>query len=203
MEWLDEEHTEKVWKAINGKASSSSTLANDLLDHACCFIEEQMRQGVDFANSLQNAMEHILPNGLEEIEQELALMMTIKPNKKMKQLFYISTFISVFSLIFSLLARHWNWHAGTIISTLVGNLCLLFFVFPLVIALAIKNRMILNKTDIFRVVLGVSSGTLITTGMIFKFLYFPMANYMFNIGMLILLFFFLPLFFYQLYARSY
>lgn len=203
MELLDEKHTDLVWQAICKGTDGPSILTSDLLDHFCCFIEEQMSAGADFNSSLSLAILQIIPNGVQELEQELALMNTLKPQKKMKQLFYISTFVCSFSLIFSLLARHWNWHEGVTVFTLAGNISLLIFVLPLIIIMAVRNRTLLNLTDIIRMILGVASGALIALGMLFKFMYFPMANYMVNAGMLLLLFLFMPLFFYQLYKRSY
>lgn len=203
MVQLDEAQIDRVLSAIRQKYPGGSSLEGELLDHFCCFIEEQMDSGAGFEESLQKAFQSIAPNGIEEIEEELHLLLNLNPQTIMKRIFYVSAFIVTFSLMFSLLSRHWHWDTGANYMQLAGNLALLFLLLPSVSVMAIRNAKLLSKTDIFRMFTGVLAGVAFSTGMIFKALHFPYANILISSGMLILLFVFLPVFFWQLYKRSY
>ncbi|MBK6266916.1 hypothetical protein JKA74_17870 [Marivirga sp. S37H4] len=203
MVLLDEQQVEKVRALINQQLPLEEALAEDMLDHFCCSIETNMATGFDFNESIQKAFKAIAPAGLNEIEEERNLLFKIKPQILMKRIFYIGTFITTFSLSFSLLARHWHWQAGDTVMMLMGFLSLLILIIPTVGIMSYRNRKILNKADFFRILTGFMAGIGISTGMIFKVLHYPMANMLFSYGMLILIFVFLPLFFIQMYKRSY
>jgi hypothetical protein len=203
MVQLDEARIDSVLSAIRHEFPGGSSLEDELLDHFCCFIEEQMADGTGFEESLQKAFQSIAPHGIEEIEEELHLLLNFKPQTIMKRLFYVSAFIVTFSLMFSLLSRHWHWDTGANYMQLAGNLALLFLLLPSVSVMAIRNSKLLSKMDIFRMFTGILAGVALSTGMIFKALHFPYANILISSGMLALMFVFLPVFFWQLYKRSY
>lgn len=200
MVQLTEEQEATIWQALQG---SHNRLIDELYDHCCCAVEARIATGETFEASLSTALQNLAPRGVTELEAELDFMMTFQPLTRMKRLFYLSTFVGTFFLCFSILAKSWNWQDGTAITQLAGNSTLLLFVIPSTIALSIRNWSLLNKLDVFRLVTGVSAGLLICFGMIFKTLSFPMANSLFNWGMVLLLFVFLPVFFLQLYRRAY
>lgn len=203
MVQLEEAHIDMVLSAIRQELQIGSSLEVELLDHFCCFIEDHMAGGSSFDDSLQKAFRSIAPNGIEEIEDELHLLLSFKPQTTMKRIFYVSAFIVTFSLMFSLLSRHWHWSAGANYMQLAGNLSLLFLLLPSVSVMAIRNSKLFSKMDIFRMLTGILAGVFISTGMIFKALHFPYANILFSTGMLVLMFVFLPVFFWQLYKRAY
>jgi hypothetical protein len=202
MVQLNDEQVDKVLRAILEQYDDRS-IAEELLDHFCCFIEEQLTKDVSFEDGLKEAFEAIAPNGVKEIKDELILMLHLKTQTTMKRIFYISVFITTFSLMFSLLSRHWHWDAGTVVTQLIGNLALIFLVLPSITVMAFRNIKLLSFGDIFRMIAGILSGMAIATGLIFKTLYFPYANVLFTSGMLVMMFIFLPIFFWQLYKRSF
>ncbi|PQJ13163.1 hypothetical protein CJD36_003320 [Flavipsychrobacter stenotrophus] len=53
-----------------------------------------------------------------------------------------------------------------------------------------------------RVIAGFVAGVLISSGSMFKIMYLPSANIQTMLGMVVLNFVFLPIFFYQLYKQS-
>jgi hypothetical protein len=203
MVQLDEAQIDRVLSVIRQESPGGSSLEDELLDHFCCFIEDHMAGGSSFQESLQRAYQSITPKGIEEIEEELQLLLNYKPQTIMKRIFYVSAFIVTFSLMFSLLGRHWHWEAGANYMQLAGNLALLFLLLPSVSVMAIRNTKLLSRTDIFRMFTGILAGVALSTGMIFKALHFPYANILISSGMLVLMFVFLPVFFWQLYKRSY
>lgn len=203
MVQLDETQIDRVLSVLLQENPAASSLQDELLDHVCCFVEELMAGGSEFEESLQKACQSVAPNGIKEIEEELQLMLNLKPQTIMKRIFYASAFITTFSLLFSILCMHWHWNEGRAVMQLTGNLALLFLLLPSVTVMAISNLKLLNRLDIFRMTTGILSAMAIAVGMIFKHLYFPYANILISTGMLGLLFVFLPVFFWQLYKRAY
>lgn len=202
MELLDDSQTERVWNALQDGYLKQNKLADELLDHFCCFIEEKMKQGEAFEDCLTAAFISIAPNGPDELEEELEFILTLNPQKKMKLTFYISAMISTFLILIGILLRTLHWHEIASLVLLTGFACLLFVVLPAIGVMAFRNRAILDRLDKFRLTTGLFSGILISVGTIFKHLHYPGAAMLMGLGMLILCFVFLPIFFYQLYKRA-
>lgn len=197
---LTDQQAMTVWTVLQTR---QNTLTTELYDHFCCYIESQIAQGHAFDASLSLAFKEIAPNGVEELEQELDQMLSFKPLTSMKRMFYAATFVATVFLTFSVLAKSWNWQDGTEICLLAGNSTLVLLVLPTAAIMAGRSYHLLTKLDLFRTVVGVTAGYCIGVGMIFKVLSFPLANFLFNTGMIILLALFLPVFFFQMYRRAY
>ena len=69
MSILSEENIEFVIRKINGSKIESSELREDLIDHFCCAIEEEMKKGLSFEKSYDKAYQDICPDGFDEIQR--------------------------------------------------------------------------------------------------------------------------------------
>ena len=201
MELLSEHQVAEVEKRVTSVLSVRS-LADDLLDHFCCYIEAQMQGGKSFEEAFAQAYASISPNGTEEIENERLFLLTFNQRKNMKKLFYSLGFVAVFCISTGMLLRHLHLQDYSGGFMLVGNLTLLLGVLPLIAYVGIQTANALSSFEKVRIVTGVISGALICTGMSFKVLHYPGANMLFVVGMLLFNAVFLPMFFYQLYKRS-
>lgn len=201
MVTLNENQVELICERIFQNPLQDTDLQDSLLDHFCCFIESKMSEGFSFEESIKEASISIAPNGVNEIEEELFFITHFKTQITMKRILYFSSFLVAFSLSFYLLFKHLHWpYANALLQ--LGNVILLFFALPSLVALAFKNKNSLDKMDKTRLSIGILAGTLISTGMIFKGLHFPYASIIFTIGCGIFACIFLPIFFYQLYQKS-
>ena len=70
MALLTDEQVYLIRERIKAEVSDAA-LCNDLLDHYCCFVEEQMDTGTNFETAYQKAFKAITPNGMHEIQEEL------------------------------------------------------------------------------------------------------------------------------------
>lgn len=201
MVTLNENQVELICERIFQNPLQDTDLQDSLLDHFCCFVESKMSEGFSFEESIREASVAIAPHGVGEIEEELFFIIHFKTQLTMKRILYFSSFLVAFSLSFYLLFKHLHWPYANVLLQL-GNVILLFFALPSLVALAFKNKNGLDKMDKIRLSIGVVAGGLISTGMIFKGLYFPGAGIMFTIGCGIFACLFLPIFFYQLYQKS-
>jgi hypothetical protein len=201
MELLSENQIEFILRRIQAGGITMDTLQTDLLDHFCCIVEEQVAKGVEFEKAYWDAYRIISPNGIQEIEEETFLLLTLNKQTTMKKLLYLVGFVSAFCLSSNILFRHLKWE-GANYFMMVGMLSLLLGVLPIIGYLVVKSAKLLAPLEKFRMGVGLVSGAFISVGMIFKVLHYPGANISFVIGMILFNLIFLPIFFYQLYKRS-
>ena len=118
----------------------------------------------------------------------------------MKKILFFSGFATTFLLTTGFTFKQLHWPGANVLLTL-GNSGLIF-----TILLIASNgiRQASNHTTAFnvRIFTGVIAALLIAMGSLFKLFHFPSANIQFVLGILLLNFVFLPLFFYQLYKQS-
>ena len=66
MKRLSDEHIDFIVSQVNDSQIESKELKEDLVDHFCCIIEDNMRQGNTFEESYEKAYQSICPGGLNE-----------------------------------------------------------------------------------------------------------------------------------------
>jgi hypothetical protein len=182
------------------KDVSNEQLRNDLLDHYCCYIEEQMENGSDFEVAYNNAFVAITPNGMHEIQEELFFLLTFKKQTNMKRIIYGFGFFAAFFISTGLMFKVMHWPGATVM-TVVGFAMLIITVVALLVN-ATKYMGALPVVHKLRFMTGLVSALLISAGSIFKALHYPTANMQIVLGMVLLNFVFMPLFFFQLYKKA-
>ena len=68
---LDESQIDIVLQEIDKHGVSSDALRYEILDHACCSIEQQMNEGKLFIEALNSAMSSFGDHGLPKIERQI------------------------------------------------------------------------------------------------------------------------------------
>ncbi len=181
-------------------AISNANLVNDLLDHYCCFIEEQMCNGASFDDAYQLAFQAISPNGIQEIQEELFFLLTFKKQTNMKRLTYGLGFLAAFLISSGIMFRIFHWpFAGFLMSWGFGALLATML---LLIYTSIKRMPTLPGLVNMRTFAGLIAGLLIASGNLFKLHYWPTANMQMLIGMVVLNVLFLPMLFYHMYQQA-
>lgn len=200
MVQLSEEQVDLVCQRITSDGVTTAALQSGLLDHYCCFIEDEMNNGTDFERAYGKAFMAITPNGMHEIEEELFFLMNFKKQTNMKRIIYGIGFVATFLISMGLLFKVLHWPGASM---------MLFSGFGALIitlaALLIHSLQYMNKYSTgykIRIYSGFIAGVLVSSGSMFKTLYFPTANMQIVLGMAVLNLVFLPLFFYQLYKQS-
>lgn len=61
---------EFIKKEIRRRGIKMKSLQQDLLDHICCLIEEQTKNGTSFERAYENAIKQFGENGLEKVQNE-------------------------------------------------------------------------------------------------------------------------------------
>ena len=175
-------------------------LQNDLLDHYCCYIEAEIIKGVDFETAYQAAFLAITPNGMFEIQEEFFFLMTFKKQTNMKRIIYLTGYFSAFFISTGIMSHYFNWPLRDL-ESYIGYISLIICICT-IFANAIRRIKIHSKLYNFRLFIGLFAGFLIADGNLFKLRYFHGANMQIAVGMFLLNFIFMPLFFFQLYKQS-
>lgn len=200
MQQLTDVQIDLIIQRIAEDGVTNTGLQNDLLDHYCCYIEQELNDGADFDTAYKNAFTAITPNGMHEIQEELFFLLTIKKQINMKRVIYGSGFLAAFLINIGLLFRTLHWPGASII-LFIGFAALVVTIFTLG-GNAIRHKHKHTFSYNFRQFAGLISGLLIASGNLFKINHFPSANIQITVGMVLLSFCFMPLFFYHLYKQS-
>ena len=169
-------------------------LQYNLLDHICCIIEQNLEENGDFEDFYRKTVRTFYRNGLHEIEEETNNLLQFKHYYAMKKTMMMSGVIAVSMLSIGLILKFLHMPGAAVL--LVCGIFLLSFLFlPLMMILRLKEKT--ETTDKLLVVLGVFSAITMSLGVLFKIMYWPMANMLAMISLLNLLFIFLPFYFYN------
>lgn len=121
MAQLTNEQIQFIKEKINSSKIQSQELKDDLIDHFCCFIEDEIAKGSDFNSAYEKAYTIICPDGFEELENETFFLFNYKKLKSMKRIIYISAYLSAFifasSIVFKI--QHWPYTRYMLISSAV------------------------------------------------------------------------------------
>lgn len=176
-------------------------LKDDLLDHICCIVENEMGKGLPFEKAYQKAYYMTTPNGYDEIQRETIFLLNKNKIIAMKRLTFISGFIFSLMLTAGIYLKFMHMMgAGLLMALGVGGFVLIFF--PLIIINQYKYLLGQVLTERIRLIAGFLSLLLIPLGVVLKFLHQPGASIILGIGALVFAFGFLPFFFFRMYKKS-
>jgi hypothetical protein len=189
---LSDEQIEFILNDIRNKGISMEDLQEDLLDHICCLIEEQLKEGDDFETGYNTIIKQFYKKNLYEIEEETMLLLRFKNYYTMKKLMIISGMISVAAFVFGSIFKLMQW-PGTVIF-LVAAMVITSLVF-LPSLFFVKSREITSSKQ--KVVLAI--GTLVAicfcVGTLFKIQHWPGASVMWLSAIGVSFFIFIPAYF--------
>jgi hypothetical protein len=196
---LLDEHVDIISDKLKEGGITDPLLHADLLDHVCSYIEEN-DQGEKFDVALQEALHLLAPNGVHEIEEERFFLFHFHKQITMKKILFFSGFASAFLITTGFTFKYMHWPGANMI-LLYGYVLLLVPIF-MVLAKALRSIGSHSTSYLLRIFAGIVAALLISIGSIFKLHHWPSANIQFMLGMLVLNFVFLPMFFYHLYKQS-
>ena len=175
-------------------------LQSELIDHCCCAVEELMNRGMPCEEAIDLAFLRLAPDGLHEIEEAFNHVQQPSILTIMKKTLYFSGFIATFCILIGLMFKIMHWPGATAI-LVAGNLslsvCLLAILYGL-----LTNKTALPRITFSRILFGIVGGMLLASGIFFKIMHWPGASILLVLGMFLITFIFLPIFFWQLYRSE-
>ena len=194
MYTLNEQQIDYILNDIRARGVKTESLQLNLLDHVCCIVEQHMQPGDDFERFYLQTITRFYKRELQEIEEETHYLLTYKNYYAMKKVMLASGGASAIIMIAAIILKFE--HLPGAAALLVSGIMLFSLLFlPLLFLLKLKEQQ--NAREKIITALGTLSGVLFSLGILFKIMYWPGANMLGILTLVIMGLFFLPLFFYN------
>ncbi len=193
MYCLNEKQIDFIIDDIRRNGVELEDLQSNLLDHICCIIEQELEENGDFEQFYFSTIKKFYKNELREIEEETISLLTFKNYYVMKKTMLVSGVISASLLTLGIILKFLHM-PGAAVGIVLGIGGMSFVFLPLLFLLKIKEQK--ETKNKVLIGLGTFAGILMTLGILFKIMFWPGANMMALTSLLILLFVFLPVYFF-------
>jgi hypothetical protein len=193
MYCLSDKQIDFILSDIRARGVGMESLQQDLLDHVCCLIEQNLEAGGDFEGFYSATIRTFYKDELKEIEDETLFLLTNKNYYTMKKVMLASGAFSAIVLSFGILFKFMHWPgSGTLLVLGIVLFSLLFL--PLLFTLKVKEKQ--QTQDKFILTIGTLSAIFLSLGILFKIMHWPLANALgaSSVGIMVLLF--LPVYFF-------
>jgi len=190
MFMLTKEQIDLIASDIKGQGIAYSHLEDDLIDHVCCDVEQEMDNGSDFNEAYRTVKERIGTHRLKQIQKDTLYFVDIK-YRIMKDSIKITGVISMIMLAFAAIFKimHWPGAGGLLV---LGFFILCFVFLPVAIYAVYKQN---NKKYTLIYIAALAGGISGMIGILFKIQHYPYANLLILIAVIIICVFVLPGFF--------
>ncbi|MEQ9440467.1 MAG: hypothetical protein RIG62_15535 [Cyclobacteriaceae bacterium] len=198
---LSDQHVEIIRLEIERSTLSMQTLKDDLLDHYCCFVEQELEKGHSFETAFSLATEHICPNGFREIQEETMYLLNNSKIMAMKKIMYFIGLVTSIGISVGWLFRILHWPGGNELFT-YGFLGFVLLFLPMLAINQYKATVDKVMSEKLKIILGFSSAIIIGAAVLFKMMHLQGANILLVVGALLFSFGFLPFLFFRMYKGT-
>jgi len=179
---------EEISRDVGRQEITFPHLRDELTDHICCDVENEMQKGLSFADAYLAVRRKLGSRRLREIQEETLFAVDTK-YRKMKTTMKISGIAGTVLLGFAALFKIMHW-PGAGIMLMLGGFILAFVFMPSALTVLWKETH--NTRRLFLYVTAFIAGMLFITGVVFKMQHWPGAGIILSLAVLSGLFFFLP-----------
>ena len=191
-------NVERIKSDLLDQGLTYDRLQEDILDHVCCMVEEEMMEGNDFESSYSLAISSIGKNTLKNLQHQTLLLLDKKFQKMKNTSYFIGLTGSILTVIGALFKMmHWP---GASILMILGFLLVTFVFLPFYFVLSYKEQA--EKPKIIFPIVGYTTLALILIGAIFKIMHWPGASVMLSLSMAMILIGFVPLYIIQVFKKT-
>lgn len=201
MNNLTEQNIEFIIQIINSSKIESVEMKEDLIDHFCCAIEEEMKKGLSFEKSYDRAYQNICPGGFDEIQRETVFLLTFKKIKAMKRLMYVSGYLSAIGITTTVFMKL-NLIAYGQITLLLTSAILVFLFLPAFFMSLYKRELTKSLSEKLKYMSGLLGAILLVAFVVFKISHWPGTTMIFLASVVIINFAFFPFLFFKMHRKS-
>ncbi len=173
-------------------------LRDDLLDHMCCIIENEMSEDDNFYRFYEYVLPWFFKEELAEIQRETDNLIRFKNFYSMMKMLKFSGMLTVIFSLAGALFKTMHWPGAGMMIVLGGFFFSLVFL-PLLIALKMKDDA--SKVDKAVFALGFFLAMVMAIGLLFKLMHWPGANILMISGTVSFTFIYVPIYFFSRYRR--
>ncbi|MDR2009746.1 MAG: hypothetical protein LBQ22_04620 [Bacteroidales bacterium] len=201
MNTLTEQNIEFITQIVNQSNITSIEMKEDLIDHFCCAIEEDMKKGLSFEKAYDKAYHNICPDGFDEIQRETVFLLVSKKIKAMRRLMYVSGYLSAIGITTTVFMKL-NHIAGGQVVFLITAVILVFLFLPTLSSNLYKREMVKSLSNRLKYISGLAAMILLVAFVVFKITHWPGSAMILLASIAIINFAFLPFLFFKMYKKS-
>lgn len=190
---LSDKQIDFILDDIKTRGIEMESLQLSILDHVCCIIEEHLEENGDFENFYKKTIASFYKDALWEIEEETINLLIYKNYYTMKKTMIISGIFSAVSLSTGIIFKFMYW-PGAAALIVLGILAASLIFLPLMFTIKAKEKQTVK--DKFIIITGAFVSILTSLSILFKIMHWPYANIMGICSILIMIFIFLPIYFF-------
>jgi len=188
MSELGLQHIDQISRDINRQEITFSHLLEDLIDHVCCDVENEMQKGMNFTEAYNRVKQKMGSRRLKEIQEETLYAVDTK-YRYMKNTMKISGVAGTIMFGFAALFKIQHWPGAGILMNL-GALILVFAFLPSALSVLWKETH--SRKRLFMFVSAFLTGACFIAGTLFKIQHWPGAGYILTVGTLSGILLFIP-----------
>ena len=173
-------------------------LIDDMLDHVCCMVEDNMEEGSDFESSYNQVLDTIGEKSLPEIQHQTLLNLD-KKFQRMKNFTYIFGLSSAILTILGSFFKRMHWPGAGIMIT-VGMVLIVLVFLPLFF-ISNHREQVEKKNPVYAIV-GYLTIALLLAAATFKIQHWPGAGWLIYSSIGFILIGFIPLYVVNVFQRS-
>jgi len=189
---ISDQQIDYILSDIGARGVEMESLQQNLLDHVCCIIENNLEENGDFENFYQKSIKTFYKDALWEIEEETLLLLTYKNYYTMKKVMITSGSFSAAAMIFGILFKFMHWPGASALIVLGIGISSLIFL-PLLFVLKSKDRH--QTKDKIILGLGILAGISLSLSILFKVMHWPGSMYLGYASVILIGLILLPIFF--------
>lgn len=179
---------EEICRDVGRQEITFAHLRDELTDHICCDVEDEMRRGLSFAEAYNTVRKKMGSRRLREIQEETLYAVDTK-YRKMKTTMKISGIAGTLLLGFAALFKIMHWpFAG--IMLILGALIMSFVFMPSALIVLWKETH--STRRLFLYISAFLAGMLFIAGVVFKIQHWPSAGLIQTVAVLVGTLMFLP-----------
>ncbi|MDR2927473.1 MAG: hypothetical protein LBV41_04640 [Cytophagaceae bacterium] len=168
MSVLSELQIERITNTVNRSSIKSADLKEDLIDHLCCIVEDEMQKGTDFEIALQGALQRMCPDGLNPIQNETLFLLTSKSRKRIDNIVRVSGLIAITGVLATVIMKALHLPFAQLALLITVAVALLLFL-PAIIVRTLK---LVSGKKVFHL-FGIAGVALLAAAALFALCHFP------------------------------
>jgi hypothetical protein len=168
-------------------------LRDNLLDHLCCIVEDEMNEGENFKQFYESVLPRFFKEKLEEIQTETDNLIRFKNFYTMKKILKISGIATAILIVCGAVLKSFHLPGASVAIILGGGLFSFVFL-PLLIAIKFKDED--SKVDKAVFTIGFLLAIILSVSLTFKLMHWPYATAMLQWTTGIFTFIYVPIYFF-------
>lgn len=189
---LTDQQIDFLEQEITHRGISHPDLGHQLLDHFACGIEREMEEGLGFHEAYHKVYMQVSPNGLEEIDHNLTLVIIHQKYSIMKKFVFGLGFASAFIFGVGFIFKSMHWPTANI-QIMVGSTLFTLAFLPLYFWLKYRSDKELGRTKpVVNYLLNLLLVMVLALALPYKQFHWTGSEEFFFIAQLLLAFVFFP-----------